>query len=126
MIFGNHVRCSGYIRPSHNHYEIIPQEHTEDGATYCSYWADGASEGVEVEDFHMCDRFRTIDADFSGIFVGATTLCTRLNAEYVDDPYGRNHFRTYCDRPEKFAVVYYASNRKWLVPFDRIKEDGAI
>lgn len=124
MTLGNRVRCSGYIKPSHNYYEIVPQKHTEDGIAHCSYWEDGAIEGIEIEDFHSCDRFRTIDAAFSGIFVGTTTLCTQLNAEYFDNPYGDGNFRTYCDRPEKFAVVYYASNRKRLVPINRIKEES--
>ena len=123
MIFGNRVRCSAYIKPSGNHYEITPAEDTEDGACYCAYWPGGADEGVDVDDFHGCERFKTVEADFSGIFVGTTVLCTQLNAEYIDDLYARPGYRTYCDHPERFAVVYYASNRKRLVPLDRIREE---
>lgn len=121
MKLGDRVRCTGYVKRSGNHYEILTGKETESGAPACAYWPAGASEGTEVEDFHVCDRFVTKKANFSGVYVGTTTLCVRLNAEYEDGPYTAPCFRTYHDQPEKFAVVYYADNKKRLVPLDMVE-----
>ena len=123
MMFGERVRCTGYLVTSHNHYEIGQQTATAGDIPCCSYWANGATEGVGVEDFHTCDRYRTVDADFSGIFVGETTRCTKICVEYTKNPYGKDYFRTYCDCPAKFAVVFYANNKKRVVPLDRIEAE---
>lgn len=116
MTLGDRVFCTAYIKPAKNHYEI-----GNDDFPGCTYWACGASEGLEVEDFHSCERFKTVDASFSGVYVGETMLCTRLNAEYWDDSY-RSRYRTFCDTPQRFAVVYYGNNKKRLVPIDKIEE----
>jgi len=116
MKLGDGVLCAAYIKPAGNYYIILSEK--EHGTAACEYWAKGASEGVEVEDFHNCDRYRVIDKMFHGIYVGTTTICTRLNAECWDDGY-QSGFRTYCDEPKKFAVVYYADNKKRIVPIDK-------
>lgn len=115
MELGDVVSCTAYIKPAKNHYEIYKDEFPG-----CTYWECGASEGLEVEDFHSCERFKTVEAKFSGVYVGETTLCTRLNAEYWNDSYSCG-FRTFCDEPRKFAVIYYANNKKRLVPIDKIE-----
>lgn len=121
MKLGDRVRCTGYVKRSGNHYEIMTGKETESGAPACAYWPAGASEGTEVEDFHACNRFVMKKANFSGVYVGTTTLCVRLNAEYEEGPYTAPCFRTYHDLPEKFAVVYYADNKKRLVPLDMVE-----
>lgn len=115
MKLGDRVFCTAYIKPSKNHYLI----RNDDEFPECVYWECGDSEGLEVEDFHSCNRFKTVDAKFSGVYVGETTLCIRLNAEYWSDGYSCG-YQTFCDEPQKFAVVYYANNRKRLVPIDRL------
>lgn len=124
MKIGDRVECSAYIKRSKNHYEIINAKDTQSGNVSCSYWANEATEGIEVEDFHNCERYKTIGKTFTGVFVGTTTLCTRLNAESYDEPYVGDGYRTYCDRPEKFAVVYYANNRRRLVPISMVTGDS--
>lgn len=118
MKLGDRVRCTGYIRKSGNRYEILKATETENGVPACAFWPAGTSEAVEVEDYHVCDRFVTKKANFSGVYVGTTTLCVRLVAEYEDGPYTLPCFRTYHDQPKKFAVVYFANNRRRLVPLD--------
>lgn len=117
MKLGDLVTCSAYIKRSKNHYII--------GQDSCEYLENGAYvDGIEIEDFHSCERFKTIEAVFSGIYVGATTLCTHLNAEYYDNSWGQTGFRCFVDNPQKFAIVYYADNKKRLVPIDQIKENN--
>lgn len=122
LALGDKVRCEAYIKPSGNRYIIASERETEFGVASCYYWENGASESVEVEDCHSCNRYRIIEKAFSGVYVGTTTLCTRINAEGWDDSYGNSGFRTHCDEPKKFAIVYYADNKKRLVPIDKIKE----
>ncbi len=123
MKLGDWVRCTGYIKRSGNHFEVLDGKDTESGFPSCVYWSAGATEGTDVEDYHICDRFVVKKATFSGVYVGTTTMCVKLNAEYEDGPYAAPHFRTYSDTPEKFAVVYYADNKRRLVPLDMIEEN---
>lgn len=120
MEFGQTVHCTAYIKPSGNFYEVNPAKNNEDDFPECYFWAAGAEKGVEVEDFHVCDRFKTVQADFTGLFVGLTTLNTKITAEYFDGPYVVPYFRTQTENPAQFALVYYASNKKRLVPLDAI------
>lgn len=112
--FGEKVSCSAYIKSSGNCYEKAT-------ASECLCWERGAESGIVVEDCHSCERYKTIEKEFCGIYVGTTTLCTQLNAEYYEDKYGGSGFLTYCDEPEKFAVVYYANNKKRIVPIDKVE-----
>ena len=114
MKLGDRVRCTAYAKRSKNCYELSKGGYG--GYDGCLYWEYGSSEGVVVEDFHSCDRFKVVMRQFSGIFVGTTVLSTRINVEYEEPLYGPAGFRTYCDKPVEFAVVYYADNKKRLVP----------
>lgn len=118
MKLGDRVECTAYVRRSKNYYEM--SKGVYGGFEDCVYWEYGSDKGVDVENCHSCDRFRLVEHKFSGIFVGMTTLNTRINADYEEPPYGPSGFVTYCDRPQEFAVVYYADNKKRLVPLDRI------
>lgn len=118
--FARNVVCSQYIKPSKNHYQIYSENETQNGIPTCEYWENGSNSPEDIEDFHSCDRYKTVSKIFSGICVGVTTLCTRLNAEWFDNDLGECGFRTYCDQPKKFGVVYYADNKKRIVPIEKM------
>lgn len=53
---------------------------------------------------------------------GTTWLCTELFCEWNDPPYGRSGFQCSSINPKPFAIVYYAENKKRLVPMDSIEK----
>lgn len=112
---GQKVICSAYIKKSGNHYE------TFDDRRDCEFWENGATESVTVDDYHSCDKFLTVPASFRGVYVGTTNLCTRIVVEWEEPPYGNDGFKFRSEEPKPFAVVYYANNRKRLVPMDAIQ-----
>lgn len=66
------------------------------------------------------DKFKTIEKEFDGIYVGTTHLATKLSATYEEWGGGGSiQFRS--EAIKKFAVVYYASNKKRLVPIECLK-----
>lgn len=67
------------------------------------------------------DKFKTIEKEFDGIYVGTTYLTTKLSAIYETPPYGNDYIRFESECVKPFAVVYYANNRKRLVPIDCMK-----
>ena len=67
------------------------------------------------------NKFRTVKKEFDGIYVGITRLATKLSAEYGEDIYGNEYVRFESERVKPFAVVYYANNRKRLVPIEFLK-----
>ena len=69
-----------------------------------------------------CEKFVTKTALFTGVFVGVTWLCTELFCEWNDPPYGRSGFQCSSINPKPFAIVYYAENKKRLVPMDSIEK----
>lgn len=107
----------GHIRPSGNHFEID----NEDTGT-ALLWRKDATEGEEIEDYESCEKFVTKTALFTGVFVGVTWLCTELFCEWNDPPYGRSGFQCSSINPKPFAIVYYAENKKRLVPMDSIEK----
>lgn len=114
---GDWVSCSAYIRPSGNHFEID----NEDTGT-ALLWRKDATEGEEIEDYESCEKFVTKTALFTGVFVGVTWLCTELFCEWNDPPYERSGFQCSSINPKPFAIVYYAENKKRLVPMDSIEK----
>ena len=110
------MTCSAYIKKTGNFYEIDKEQ------AYCLFHENGASESEPVEDEHWCERFRTIEKQFTGVFVGTTNLNTRLCADWDNHPYtGKLFVNTYTEEIKTFAVVYYADNAKRLVPIDRLE-----
>ena len=66
------------------------------------------------------DKFKTIEQEFDGVYVGTTRLATKLWA--ILEEWGGGGYINFRSRDfEKFAVVYYANNRKRLVPVDCMK-----
>jgi len=118
---GQMVICSAYVKKSGNHYET-----DKDRDTFCEFWAAGATDSVAVEDFHSCDLFVRIPASFHGVYVGTTHRATRLTVEYDEPPCGRAGFYFSKDEGKPFAIVYYADNKKRLVPMDAICADEEV
>lgn len=116
MKLGCKVKCHAFIKPSQNHYEIDNEK------CICDFWEAGAKEGVAIEDNHSCDRYKMIQKEFTGVFVGSTILRTRINVEYETDDSYHEYYRAYCDTPKEFAVIYYANNKKRYVPIDKLEE----
>lgn len=85
-------------------------------------WRKDATEGEEIEDYESCEKFVTKTALFTGVFVGVTWLCTELFCEWNDPPYGRSGFQCSSINQKPFAIVYYAENKKRLVPMDSIEK----
>jgi len=112
---GQRVICSSYVKKSGNHYET-----DKDRDTFCEFWATGATRSIAVEDFHSCDLLVRIPASFRGVYVGTTHRATRLSVEYDEPPYGKAGFYFSKDESRPFAIVYYADNKKRLVPMDAI------
>lgn len=72
--------------------------------------------------YESCKKFVTKTALFTGVFVGVTWLCTELFCEWNEPPYGRSGFQCSSINPKPFAIVYYAENKKRLVPMDGIEK----
>ena len=116
MKLGDKVRCSAYIKKSGFYYDtgIALDRH------YCCCVTAPDVDPEEVEDYHSCERFKMVEKEFTGVYVGTTTINTRLAAEYYDDTY-RTGYRTFTEEPKKFCVVYFKENQKRIVPIDRIE-----
>lgn len=67
------------------------------------------------------DKFKTIEKEFDGVYVGTTRLTTKLSATYEQPPFGNDYVRFQSECVKPFAVVYYANNRKRLVPIHCVK-----
>lgn len=67
------------------------------------------------------NKFKIIEKEFDGIYVGTTRLTTKLTATYEQPPYGKDYIHFESGEVKKFAVVYYANNRKRLVPIECVK-----
>jgi hypothetical protein len=67
------------------------------------------------------DKFKTIEKEFDGIYVGTTRLATKLTAIMGEVSNGKEFVRFYSECFKRFAVVYYANNRKRLVPIECLK-----
>lgn len=116
LALGDMVVCNAYIRPSGRYFEI------HNGAEPGAYiWEKGQAEGKEVDGYESCEKFETKKALFTGVFVGMTTLCTELLCEWNDPPYGGSGYRCSSITPKPFAIVYYAANKKRMVPIGCIE-----
>ncbi len=123
MKFGGWVNCTKFVRRTGNHYMVIPALDAPAGVEEAVYYGEDApADGLEIEDEHSCQQYKTVEKRFSGIFVGTTTLSTELECSYEEPPYGRSGYRFRKSKPQEFAIVYYAGNKKRLVPLDSIQE----
>lgn len=122
MKLGDKVKCAGYITASKNYYETERNFQGKDIIPFCIFHEHGKSEGINIDEPHCCDRFKFVIKYFTGIFVGTVVLNTILNAEYEEPCYGKSHYHTYTNSPKKYAIVYYANNKRRYVPLDMVTE----
>lgn len=113
---GQPVHCTAYIVNTGNHYQVIPENMTEGHIEVALYCEQGAKEPLEVTDQHDCARIKWEYKPFDGVYVGKTTVFQRLECSYEEPTYGKDGFRFEKYDPLTVAIVYYAQNRKRLVP----------
>lgn len=120
---GDRVSCSAYIRRSGKYFEV------HNGPEPIAYLCDkgnidekGNIDGEQVDGYETCDRYTTETAPFTGVYVGTTTLCTSITCDWHNGPYEREGYRCMLTNPKPFAIVYYANNKKRLVPMDSIEK----
>lgn len=126
---GTLVLCKSYMRKSGNMFDYLKASETDDGIPVCKLWNKDTRKYTDVDDYMETDRFKKIENWFEGIYVGTTSLCTTIfcSSEY-DLWKGGDYFRFGKTNPQQFAIVYYADNKKRLVPIDDleiINEEGA-
>lgn len=115
---GDRVSCSAYIRRSGKYFEV------HNGPEPIAYLCDKGNvfDGEQVDGYETCDRYTTETDSFTGVYVGTTTLCTSIVCEWHDGPYEREGYRCMLINPKLFAIVYYAENKKRLVPMESIEQ----
>lgn len=84
------------------------------------YFECGAETPIKIDDFHDCERIKFVDMQFDGVYVGTTTVFRRLECSYEEPPYGPAGYRFEKYAPFQVAIVYYARNRKRMVPLDSL------
>ena len=134
MKIGTKVKCTKYVERARNgisvldfstFYTPIDALEVKFPERIVTYYDSEKRETIEIpyNEFTdaITDKFKTIEKEFKGIYVGTTRLSTKLSATYEEWGGGGSiYFRSTAF--EKFAVVYYANNRKRLVPIDCVKE----
>lgn len=127
MKVGDKVHCTAYVKRTRQGISIMD----------CSFYNDGRGKEVVYYDAEKndmasipyneftdvsIDKFKTIVKEFDGIYVGTTRLATKLTAILETPEYdGKDYIRFESGEVKKFAVIYYANNRKRLVPLDYMK-----
>lgn len=117
---GDMVVCDAYARPTRSYFNIYKDEDGEHAVLV----KRGENSAKEVDGYESCEKFETVEALFTGVFVGTTILNTELICEWEDAPYVNSGFYCTSVNPKPFAVVYYALNRKRLVPMDHVRTVG--
>ncbi len=117
---GDMVVCDAYARPTRSYFNIYKDEDGEHAVLV----KRGENSAKEVDGYEPCEKFETVEALFTGVFVGTTILNTELICEWEDAPYVNSGFYCTSVNPKPFAVVYYALNRKRLVPMDHVRTVG--
>lgn len=132
MKIGDKVHCTAYVERRGQgisvmdyspFYEVLDEEVPRKEVVYFDTEKnDIASIPYDEFEYVTVDKFKTIEKKFDGIYVGTTRLATKLSATYETPPYGNDYIRFESECVKPFAVVYYANNRKRLVPIDCVKE----
>lgn len=129
MKIGDKVRCTAYVEKTGQGISILDLTSFAriDNDLPCEkmvcYLENGKVIKIPFHEFTdaTIDKFKTIEKEFDGIYVGTTRLTTKLMATYETPPYGNDYVRFESECYKEFAVVYYANNRKRLVPVDCMK-----
>ena len=122
MKLGDWVHCTRYIHKTGNHYKIIQAENNINNTETALYLESGAKEPVEFESLHDCERIGFVNKQFDGVYVGTTTVFRRLECSYEEPQYGKAGYRFEKYDPFQVAIVYYAQNRKRMVPLDSLQK----
>lgn len=120
LALGDMVVCDAYADASGAYFNIYKDEDGEHAVLV----KRGETSAEEVDGYKSCEKFENVEALFTGVFVGTYILNTELLCEWEDAPYGNSGFRCTSINPKPFAVVYYALNRKRLVPMEHIRKVG--
>lgn len=126
MKIGDKVHCIAYIKRAGHGINVVERspfdDDTEKDVVYFDT-AKNARSSIPYEEFTdvTVDKFKIVEKEFDGIYVGTTRLATKLTATYETPPYGNDYIRVESECVKKFAVVYYANNRKRLVPIECLK-----
>ena len=126
MKIGDKVHCTAYIKRTGHGIEVIDiSPFDECSGKEVAYFDTEKNKmaSIPYEDFTdvTVDKFKIVKKEFDGIYVGTTHLATKLTAIYETPPYGNDYIRFESECFKKFAVVYYANNRKRLVPIECLK-----
>jgi hypothetical protein len=130
MKIGTKVHCTRYVDRRRNGFSVIDcspfnDVFDEDYPKTVIYYDTEKQETVYIPyrefDYATIDKFKTIEKEFEGIYVGTTRLSTKLTATY-EEWYGVGSISFRSEDIKKFAIIYYANNRKRLVPIDCLKE----
>lgn len=119
---GTKVKCKSYIKKSGCHFVVYNKDVTESGeeeieAVKGTESLDEITEELENNYIASVPLYDTVEKEYEGIYVGITFKATTLVAEYMDDTYHQWwQFRR--ENGKYFAVIYYANNRKRLVPIE--------
>lgn len=126
MKIGDKVHCTAYIKRTGHGIEVIDiSPFDECSGKEVAYFDTEKNEMASIPYEYFTDvtvdKFKIVKKEFDGIYVGTTHLATKLTAIYETPPYGNDYIRFESECFKKFAVVYYANNRKRLVPIECLK-----
>lgn len=126
MKIGDKVHCTAFVKRTGHGISVIDiSPFVEFSGKEVAYFDTEKNEMVSIPYSEFTDatvdKFKTIEKEFDGIYVGTTRLATKLTAIYETPPYGKDYIRFESECVKPFAVVYYANNRKRLVPIDCVK-----
>lgn len=119
---GTKVKCKSYVKKSGCHFVLYPKNTTVSGqeeieAVKGVKPLDDITKELETNYMASIPLFDIVKKEFEGIYVGITSRAIILTTEYMDDTYHQWwQFRR--ERSKQFAIVYYANNRKRLVPIE--------
>ena len=119
---GDKVKCSAYMKKTGANYittDIDDYGHVRASDLAYRNWEDHINDKNRIEDYDDQNRYKLIEKDFEGIYVGTTTVNLNLTCESFDDSYTQG-WRTETNTPFKCARVYYRNNKSRLVPLDMI------
>lgn len=133
------VICDGFLKPVHDGIYVYLDKTTMTAYAMNSNLIDDNNDGTVESDIDCTEKtyYEYVQRKFNGIVVGIKDIITQgyLDVNYEDYdsgyyPYDDYHADRYYQerffvskRPKttvKCAIVYYANNKKHLVPYDKL------
>lgn len=129
MKIGDKVHCTAYAKRIGQGISVMDYSPFDDVRGKEVVYFDTEKndlESIPYSDFTdvTTDKFKIIEKEFDGIYVGTTRLATKLTATYETPPHGNDYVRFESECYKEFAVVYYANNKKRFVPVDCFERSG--